>query len=191
MIANPEDPQSVVPLPGVDGYYIDELAGNIADRIVRRLNYGGPSVADGTGLTAAGGAGAGSDAECQSDLVFMLSAFTPDMDPAYHAVAAAATEVGLRAERVKDVKGDFRITEQILDMIKRARLIVADLTNDRPNVYFELGYARGIGKKVITILRSGSQPHFDVYDWAYLEYIDSRPLEKDLLELFRLELRGG
>jgi hypothetical protein len=187
MIANSEEPQSVVPLPGVDGYYIDELAGNIADRIVRKLNYAGPGSADGTGPAAAGGAGA----ECQSDLVFMLSAFTPDMDPAYHAVAAAATEVGLRAERVKDVKGDFRITEQILDMIKRARLIVADLTKDRPNVYFELGYARGIGKKVITILRSGSQPHFDVYDWAYLEYIDSRPLEKDLLELFRLELRGG
>jgi len=44
---------------------------------------------------------------------------------------------------------------------------------------------------VITILRSGTQPHFDVYDWVYHEYIDSRPLEKDLVELFKRELRGG
>jgi nucleoside 2-deoxyribosyltransferase len=174
--------------PNADGNHMDELAGNIADLVVRKLNYAGQNSVDGTGPAAA----CGVDGNGQiSDLVFVLSAFTPEMDPAYHAISAAAKTVGLRAARVKDVKGDYRITEQILVMIRQARLIVADLTNDRPNVYFELGFARGIGKKVITILRSGSQPHFDVYDWAYLEYIDSRPLEKDLLERFRMELRDG
>ena len=95
------------------------------------------------------------------------------MDPAYDAVAAAARAVGLRAERVKDVKGDYRIAEKILAMIRRARLIVADLTDERPNVYFEekLGYARGLGKTIVTVLRSGTTPHFDVYDCTYLEVL--------------------
>jgi len=186
MTPNLKTSQSIVSPPVNGGRDMHELAGSIADLVVSKLNLGSQDPA--LALSVSGLAGGD---EQRSNLVFVLSAFTPDMDPAFHAIAAAAKAVGLRAERVKDVKGDYRITEQILVMIRQARLIVADLTNDRPNVYFELGFARGIGKKVVTILRSGTQPHFDVYDWNYLEYIDSRPLEKDLLDRFRLELRGG
>jgi hypothetical protein len=126
--------------------------------------------------------------ETDSQLVFVACSFTPQMDPVYHAIALAAQAVGLRAERVKDVPGDYRITGQILTMIRRARLVIADLTDERPNVYFELGYARGLGKTVITILRSGTTAHFDVRDWTYLEYFDSRPLEEDLIERLRYEI---
>jgi nucleoside 2-deoxyribosyltransferase len=74
-------------------------------------------------------------------------------------------------------------------MIQKARLVVADLTNERPNVYFELGYARGLNKRVITILREKSVAHFDVRAWTYIEYMDSRPLEKDLVRRFKFELQ--
>ena len=122
-------------------------------------------------------------------LVFVITPFAPEMEAIYLAISGAAEAVCLHAERVKDIKGDYRITDQILAMITRARFVVADLTHERPNVYFELGYARGLGKKVITILRAGTVPHFDVRDWTYLEYFDSRPLETDLIEQLRFELR--
>jgi hypothetical protein len=67
-------------------------------------------------------------------------------------------------------------------------MVVADLTHERPNVFFELGYARGVGNTVITIMRSGAKAHFDVQDWTYLEYIDSRPLEHQIRERFEFEL---
>ena len=124
-------------------------------------------------------------------LVFVISPFAPEMDAIYLAISGAADAVGLHAERVKDIKGDYRITDRILAMIGQARFIVADLTYERPNVYFELGYARGLGKKVITILRAGTVPHFDVRDWTYLEYFDSRPLEADLIEQLKFELQGN
>jgi nucleoside 2-deoxyribosyltransferase len=76
----------------------------------------------------------------------------------------------------------------MLTMIRRARLIVVDLTHERPNVYFELGYARGLGKTVVTIARQDTKVHVDVRDWVYLQYFDSRPLERDLAERFRAEL---
>jgi hypothetical protein len=123
-------------------------------------------------------------------LVFVVAPFTPDMEPIFLAIAAAAQAVGLRAERVKDVKGDYRITDKVMGMVKRARLVVADLTHERPNVYFELGYARGLDKTVITILRAGTVAHFDVRDWAHLEYFDSRPLESDLVDRFKFELQN-
>ena len=107
-----------------------------------------------------------------AELVFVVCSFDPEMDPVFEAIAAAAAAVGLRAERVKDVQGDYRITEKILTLVRTARLIVADLSRDRPNVYFELGYARGLSKTVITILRTGATTHFDVRDWTYLEYIE-------------------
>src|SRR5262249_52103343 len=106
----------------------------------------------------------------------------------YLAITRASAEVGLHAERVKDVPGDYRITDLILTMIQRARLVVADLTHERPNVYFELGYARGLRQTVITIQRAGTTAHFDVRDWTCLEYIDSRPLESDLLERLKFEI---
>lgn len=123
-----------------------------------------------------------------SESVFVISSFAPDMEPTFEAIEIAAKTVGLRAYRVKDIAGDYRITDQILTSIRRARFVVVDLTHERPNVYFELGYARGLGKTVVTIMRTGTTAHFDVQDWTYLEYSDSRPLERDLVERFRYEL---
>jgi len=124
-----------------------------------------------------------------SKLVFAVMAFSDDMEPVFEGIAAAAASVGLEAKRVKDVSGDYRITDKIMEMILTARFVVVDLTHERPNVYFELGYARASGKTVITIARRDTQIHFDVKDWTYIPYIDSRTLERDLRERLMNELR--
>ncbi len=121
-------------------------------------------------------------------LVFVIISFSADMDPIFEGIRAAGEAHGLRVERVKDVVGDYRITDKIIEMIHQARLIVADLTNERPNVYFELGYARGFGKTIITTAREGTKLHFDVKDWTCTFYTDSRILEKRLYERFASEL---
>lgn len=123
-----------------------------------------------------------------STLVFVITAFHPDLEPIFEGIAAAAESTGLVAKRVKDVQGDYRITDKIISMIKSARLVVADLTLERPNVYFELGYARGLGKPVVTIAKQGTNVHFDVKGWIYIEYSDSRVLEKKLKTRFEHEL---
>lgn len=121
-------------------------------------------------------------------LVFVIMAFRDDMEPIFEGIRDAGAAVGLTVKRVKDVQGDYRITDQIVQMISRSRFVVADLSHERPNVYFELGYARGLGKTVITIARDGTSIHFDVKDWTYIPYIDSRRLERDLKKRFEFEL---
>jgi hypothetical protein len=121
-------------------------------------------------------------------LVFVITAFTDDLQPAFEAIQSAARKVGLNARRVKDITGDYRITDQILKMIRSARFIVADLTHERPNVYFELGFARGLNKTVVTIIRGDTAPHFDVQNWTYIKYFDSRPLEAELVKRFKYEM---
>lgn len=124
-------------------------------------------------------------------LVFVIMSFEAEMEPVFEGIFAAAKAVGLTAKRVKDVEGDYKITDKIVELIQSARLIVVDLTHERPNVYFELGYARGLGKRVVTIARKDSKIHFDVKDWKYLEYIDSRVLERDLRMRFEHEIANA
>jgi hypothetical protein len=125
------------------------------------------------------------------ELVFVIISFTPDMEPIFDGIKAAGVKHKLRVERVKDVPGDYRITDKVVQMIHAARIIVADLTHERPNVYFELGYARGLGKTVVTIAREGTKLHFDVKDWTCFFYNDSRVVERYLDERFTYELGKG
>ncbi len=125
----------------------------------------------------------------ESKLVFVVMSFSDDMEPIFDGIEAAAASVGLEAKRVKDVSGDYRITDKIMEMILSSRLVVVDLSHERPNVYFELGFARASGKTVITIARRDTQIHFDVKDWTYIPYIDSRTLERDLKERLTNELQ--
>jgi hypothetical protein len=129
--------------------------------------------------------------EEESTLIFVICPYSPDMDPIFEGIREAAKAVGLEAKRVKDVLGDYQITTQLMSMIAKARLIVADLSHEKPNVYFELGYARGLGKTVVTCAREGTAIHFDVKDWTYIPYNDSRVLEKALTERLRFELEKG
>lgn len=126
--------------------------------------------------------------QTSSSLVFVIMAFRDDMEPIFEGIRDAGDALGLTVKRVKDLQGDFRITDQIITMIDSARFVLADLTHERPNVYFELGYARGLGKTVVTIAREGTAVHFDVKDWTYIPYIDSRLLERDLKKRFEFEL---
>ncbi len=126
----------------------------------------------------------GAQPPLDNELVFVVCSFDPDMDPVFDAVACAATAVGLRAARADD----YRITDKILTLLGSARLVVADLSHETPSVDFELGYARALGKTVITIARTGTVPHFDLHDWTHLEYVDSRPLEQQLRQRFHAEV---
>jgi hypothetical protein len=121
-------------------------------------------------------------------LIFVITAYRDDLTPIFEGIEAAGNSLGLVVKRVKDIVGDYRITDQIIQMIGAARLVVADLTHESPNVYFELGYARGLGKTVITIAREHTKIHFDVKDWTCIFYTDSRYLERDIQKRFELEL---
>lgn len=126
--------------------------------------------------------------EPDPELVFVIISFSPEMDPIYEGIKAAGERYNLRVERVKDVPGDYKINDKIVQMIQSARLIVADLSHERPNVYFELGYSRGLGKTVVTIAREAAKVHFDVKDWTCFSYNDSRVVERYLDERFAYEL---
>ena len=62
------------------------------------------------------------------------------------------------------------VIEQIWESIKKASLIVADVSGRNPNVFLELGYAMALEKKIIIITRSKDDIPFDIKHIRYFEY---------------------
>jgi hypothetical protein len=56
------------------------------------------------------------------------------------------------------------ITDEIMAEIRRSRFVVADYTGQRPGVYFEAGFALGLGLTVIPTCRADEieKLHFDI-----------------------------
>jgi hypothetical protein len=108
----------------------------------------------------------------------------------------AISAAGLTAKRVdRDNEGGL-LKAEIVDFLERSTIIVADLTNERPNCYLEIGYAMGLGKRRQLILTAredhhhrsknykvdGPRVHFD------LEGYDLLLWHPDDLDGFRIEL---
>jgi nucleoside 2-deoxyribosyltransferase len=166
------------------GIDIEELASRIAKDVIERMGLTVSQQASAVNSTRS------ETRDAESKSVFVVMAFTDDMEPVFEGIRDAANAAGLEAQRVKDVVGDYQISNKLIKMINDASMVVVDLTHERPNVYFELGYARGTGKTVITTARSGTNLHFDVRDWTCTFYSDSRVLERALKERFVIELQN-
>lgn len=96
------------------------------------------------------------------------------------AIKEAAHRCGITAERVDEPASSERITDRILQSIRRAEFVIVDLTQSRPNVYYEAGYAHGFGKLPIYIAREGTSIEFDIKDYPVIFYRGLKQLKDDL-----------
>jgi hypothetical protein len=104
--------------------------------------------------------------EFERDLVFVGMPFAhEDMLEVYPAIKAECAKLGLNCVRADDSIGSGFVIRQITSLIERAEFLVIDLTHERPNVYYELGYAHGVGNEsndILLLARRESTLHFDV-----------------------------
>ena len=66
--------------------------------------------------------------------------------------------------------------------IKNSRFVVADVTDQRPGVYFEAGYAMGLGLPVLWSVREDDlqNVHFDTRQYNYIIWRAADDLEQQL-----------
>jgi hypothetical protein len=125
-----------------------------------------------------------------SDQAFIAMWFDPSMDEAYHQGMKPAIEsCGFRASRVDMKEDNDKICDTIIAEIRRSRFVVADFTGQRGGVYYEAGFALGLGLPVIRTCRQQKDAagkseidklHFDTRQYRHIEWENPADLAEKL-----------
>jgi hypothetical protein len=98
--------------------------------------------------------------------VFVIMSFEgKGMNRVLTVIKEECNALQLEAKRADDHKGSHVVMAKIAEEIEKAELIICDLTYERPNVYYELGYAHGVGnggERILLIAGTKTEVHFDI-----------------------------
>lgn len=100
-------------------------------------------------------------------------------------IKKACEKEGLEAKRADDIYGVQGIMQDVWLYINQAGIIIGDLTTRNPNVFYEVGLAHAIGKKVILITQKMDDVPFDLRAVRCIVY----SLELDGPKKFQVDLR--
>ena len=95
-----------------------------------------------------------------------------------------------RVDRVEHVN---RIDDEIIAQIKQSRFVVADFTGHRGGVYFEAGFALGLGLPVIWTCREDhmKELHFDIRQFNCIDWSTPKELAERLQKRIEAVLGVG
>lgn len=77
-------------------------------------------------------------------------------------IAPVCEELGYTPVRSDKIHDADKIDQTIIDHLTTADLIIADLSDQNPNAFFETGYRTALDKPLIQIMAHGQQLPFDV-----------------------------
>lgn len=104
---------------------------------------------------------------------FVIMPFSPEFDDVYAAIKIAVESTTSafagRCFRLDESRPAGRITDRLITELHSATICIADLTEERPNVMWELGFAMALGKPTVILTQNESLP-FDVHDMQKIVY---------------------
>jgi hypothetical protein len=112
--------------------------------------------------------------------VFIVMSFKPETDDTFNTLCRVVEDFDFDWDRTDQDPTTARIYNRIVEGIKRAALVVADVTHESLNVYYELGFAEALDKPVIVIAKEGIELPFDTNDIPTILYPDQTRLEEKL-----------
>lgn len=111
-------------------------------------------------------------AKTNAPVCFVVMQFTEAFNELYREVIKPSCEhFGYAVVRADDFYTSGLILDDITRSIRESALVIADVTPDNPNVFYEVGYAHGIGKPTILLSdRKRDRLPFDISGFRTLFY---------------------
>jgi hypothetical protein len=109
----------------------------------------------------------------ESVLGFVAMSFHPQFTELYdHGIVPGIIAAGYEPFRIDRTEHSNRIDDEIIASINRSRFLVADFTTQRGGIYFETGYALGLGLRVIWLVRADEleNVHFDNRQYNFIRW---------------------
>lgn len=129
--------------------------------------------------------------------VFVIMPFGGDFDEVYQSlIKAPLEELGHTVNRADDVSKDQNIPRTIVHGIRDADLIIADLTGQNANVYYELGIAHHLGIDTVHIIQDYGDLVFDLTPYNAVKYsltpfFDALKLTDEIVKFIKLADDGN
>ena len=102
---------------------------------------------------------------------FVAMSFAPELLPVWeNGMKPALINLGFNPIRIDQTHGEDKIDDRIIAEIRKSGLLVADFTGHRSGVYFEAGFAMGLGIPVIWTCKKDDvdNAHFDTRQQQHL-----------------------
>lgn len=106
-------------------------------------------------------------------------------NPVREALEMISSRLNIELYQVDYFNIEEQIVPQIIETIKKSDTVVADISNENPNIYYEVGIAHSLGKPVILVSQTNNFNKFSLLSYRFYNYdIDHKGI-KNLA--FRLE----
>jgi hypothetical protein len=123
--------------------------------------------------------------ERKSDQAFVAMWFDPSLDEVWeNGFKPALEQTGYdNPIRIDLAEHNEKVCDRIIAEIRKSALVVADFTGQRGGVYFEAGFAMGLGIPVIWTCRDTDieKLHFDTRQYNHIVWSDPADLKKRLI----------
>jgi len=87
-----------------------------------------------------------------------------------HIIEPVCKSCGFNVERVDKMNDFGSITEKIIERLENADLVIADISEHNPNVFYEIGYRARTKKPIIQLSKKGERIPFDIAAIRTYEY---------------------
>jgi hypothetical protein len=136
-----------------------EEAAEVMEETLRLIRTAAPSSPL---VTAASHALTASHMQNTAFILMWMDPDRPELVDVHQGVKEGFAEFGITAVRADEIQHQDSITNLVLAQIAQSEFLFADLSGERPNVYYEVGYAHALGKRPILYRRKSTVLHFDL-----------------------------